>query len=96
MPNHEFTVLANNISVFGQCTAVERLAIALIVFREKYKAENPKGQKINIDISRDVLAIIAEIAKENVIRLLKEFKSEGIIQTEGRKILVKDIKKLVT
>lgn len=96
MPNHEFNVLANNISVFGQRTAVERLAIALIVIRKKYKAENPKGQKINIDISRDDLANIAGIAKENAIRLLKEFKSEGIIQTEGRKILVKDIKKLVT
>jgi len=93
--SHEFTVLANNISVFAQRSAVERLAIALIVLREKFKAETPQGEEISIDISRNDLANIAGIAKENVIRLLKEFKSEGFIETEGRKIWVKDIKKLV-
>jgi len=93
--SHEFTVLANNISVFAQRSAVERLAIALIVLREKFKAETPHGQEICIDISRNDLANIAGIAKENVIRLLKEFKAEGFIGTEGRKIWVKDIKRLV-
>lgn len=93
--SHEFTVLANNISVFSQRRAVERLAIALIVLREKFKMETPEGQEIIMNISRNDLANIAGIAKENVIRLLKEFKSEGIIGTEGRKIWVKDIKKIV-
>src|SRR5476649_2086113 len=37
--SHEFTVLANSISVIAQRTASERLAIALIVLREKYKVE---------------------------------------------------------
>lgn len=93
--SHEFTVLANNISVFAQRTAVERLAIALIVLREKFKTETPEGQKIIFDVSRNDLANMAGIAKENVIRLLKEFKLEGIIGTKGREIWVKDIKKLV-
>lgn len=93
--SHEFTVLANHISVFAQRSAIERLAIALIVVREKYKSETPEGEEINIDISRHDLANIAGIAKENVIRLLKDFRTEGIIETDGRKICVKDIRKLV-
>jgi len=93
--SHEYTVLANNISVFGQRTAVERLAIALIVVREKFKIETTAGQEVIIDISRSDLANIAGIAKENVIRLLKELKSEDIIGTVGRKIWVKNIEKLV-
>ena len=93
--SHEFTVLANNISVFAQRTAVERLAIALIVLREKFKTETPHGQEIILDISRNDLANMAGIAKENVVRLLKEFKLEGIIGSKGREIWVKDIKKLV-
>jgi hypothetical protein len=32
---------------------------------------------------------------ENVIRLLKEFKEEGILETDARKIWIKDIKRLV-
>ena len=93
--SHEYTVLANNISVFAQRTAVERLAIALIVVREKYKAETPEGQEVTIDISRNDLANIVGIAQENVIRILREFKAEGIIETKGRKICVKNIRKLV-
>jgi CRP-like cAMP-binding protein len=93
--SHEFTVLANSISVIAQRTAPERLAIALIVLREKYKEEGLEGNEIILNISRMDLANMAGIAQENVIRLLKEFKAEGILETEGRKIRIKDIKLLV-
>ncbi|EHQ28971.1 Crp/Fnr family transcriptional regulator [Mucilaginibacter paludis] len=93
--SHEFTVLANTISVFAQRSASERLAIALIVLREKYKDGSPANEEIVLNISRTDLANIAGIAQENVIRLLKEFKAEDILETEGRKIIIKDIKKLV-
>lgn len=91
----ESAVFANKISIFGQRTAVERLAIALIILREKFKIDTPENKEIQIDISRNDLAGIAGIATENVTRLLKEFKSEGIISTSGRTILVLDIIKLV-
>ncbi|MGZ3758178.1 MAG: Crp/Fnr family transcriptional regulator [Mucilaginibacter sp.] len=93
--SHEFTVLANSISVIAQRTAAERLAIALIVLREKYKEEGLEGNEIILNISRMDLANMAGIAQENVIRLLKDFKAEGILDTEGRKIWIKDIKLLV-
>jgi CRP-like cAMP-binding protein len=38
---------------------------------------------------------MAGIAQENVIRLLKEFKEEGILETDGRKIWIKDITLLI-
>lgn len=93
--SHEYSVLANNISVVSQGTSAERLAIALILIREKSKAETMAGEEPVINISRNDLAGMAGIAKENVIRLLKEFKAEHIIRTEGRKIWVQDIHKLV-
>jgi CRP-like cAMP-binding protein len=94
--SHEYSVLANSISIFSQGTAAERLAISLILIREKSKIETPEGEETMINISRSDLANMAGLAKENVIRLLKEFKSEEIIRTEGRKIWVKDIAKLVS
>lgn len=93
--SHEFTVLVNGISVIAQRTAVERLAIALIVLREKYKKDGPNEKEIVLNISRKDLANMAGIAQENVIRLLKEFKTEGILETDGRKIKIKDIKLLI-
>jgi CRP/FNR family transcriptional regulator, polysaccharide utilization system transcription regulator len=93
--SHEFTVLANSISVFAQRSAPERLAIALIVLREKFK-DNPTGGKAaELNISRADLANMAGVAEENVIRLLKEFKDEGILETEGRKIRITNIQSLV-
>jgi CRP/FNR family transcriptional regulator, polysaccharide utilization system transcription regulator len=93
--SHEFTVLTNSISVIAQRTAPERLAIALIVLREKYKEDGSDEKDIILNISRMDLANMAGIAQENVIRLLKEFKTEGIVETDGRKIWIKDIKRLV-
>lgn len=93
--SHEFTVLANSISVFAQRNAPERLAIALIVLREKYKDENSNDQKVSLTVSRADLAHIAGIAEENVIRLLKEFKAEGILETERRKINIIDLNLLI-
>jgi CRP-like cAMP-binding protein len=93
--SHEFTVLVNSISVIAQRTAPERLAIALIVLREKYKEEGSEGKDIILNVSRTDLAGMAGIAQENVIRLLKEFKAEGIVETDGRKIWIRDIKRLV-
>ena len=93
--SHEFTVLANSISVFAQRTAPERLAIALIVLREKFKDADPARKEIILNISRTDLANMAGIANENVIRLLKNFKAEGILETQGRKIRIMDINALI-
>ena len=93
--SHEFTVFANSISVFAQRTAQERLAIALIVLREKFKDINSSDKEPVLNMSRADLANIAGVAQDNVIRLLKEFKKEGILETEGRKILIRDVRSLV-
>lgn len=93
--SHEFTVFVNSLSVISGRTAPERLAISLIVLREKYKVEGKDEKDIALNISRMDLASMAGIAQENVIRLLKEFKAEGILETDGRKILIRDIKRLV-
>ena len=93
--SHEFTVFANSISVFAQRTAQERLAIALIVLREKFKDINLNDKEPVLNMSRADLANMAGIAQDNVIRLLKDFKKEGILETQGRKIMIKDVRLLV-
>ena len=90
--SHEYAVLTNNIAVFTQRTARERVAITLIVLREKYKNEEANEDTINI--SRSDLSNMAGIAKENLVRILKEFKTLGILYTEGRKIMITDIRML--
>ncbi|MFA6059141.1 MAG: Crp/Fnr family transcriptional regulator [Taibaiella sp.] len=95
MLSHEFTVLANSITIFAQRPVRERLAIALIVLREKFKKGTPEGQPIAINISREDIASMAGTTRENVVRLLREFKDDKLIETQGRKIRVLDIKKMI-
>lgn len=95
MLSHEFTVLSNSITIFAQRPVRERLAIALIVLREKFKKGTPEGQPIVINISREDIASMAGTTRENVVRLLREFKDDKLIETQGRKIRVLDIKKMI-
>lgn len=93
--SHEFTVFANMISTLMQHSASERLAISLIILREKFKEGQQEGGDILINISRSDLGAMAGLAAENVIRLLRDFKSQKIIEIEGRQIIVRDIRALV-
>jgi CRP-like cAMP-binding protein len=94
--SHEFAVLANSISVIGQKSVRERMALQLIVLREKYKVNFQPGSSVEINISRDDLAGIVGTARESVVRILTEFKEAGILATKGRKIIVHDVTKLIT
>lgn len=92
---HEFAVLANSLSMFAQKSVRQRLALQLIVLREKYKVNFQPDMPVAINMSRDDLASLVGTARENIVRLLGEFKEENIVQTQGRKIFVLDVKKLI-
>jgi CRP/FNR family transcriptional regulator, polysaccharide utilization system transcription regulator len=69
----------------------ERLAEALLNLHAKYKSGNdPKNNSINL--SREDLAKMIGSATETVIRLLSEFKDEQLIQIDGRRISLLNIK----
>jgi CRP-like cAMP-binding protein len=93
--SHEFAVLANSITLFAQKSVRERLALQLIVIREKYKVDFEPGMPVEINMSRDDLASLVGTARENVVRMLSEFKEEGTVTTKGRKIIVLDVKELI-
>lgn len=94
--SHEFAVLANSLSVFSLRTVRERLALQLILIREKYKENYMDGMLIEISISREDLASLVGTARENIVRVLSEFKEENILESKGRKIMIKDVNRLIT
>jgi CRP-like cAMP-binding protein len=94
--SHEFAVLANSLTLFTQHPVRERLALQLVVLREKYKVNFQPGEPVVINMSRDDLASLVGTARENVVRILTEFKEEGVLETKGRKIIVLDVRKLIS
>ena len=93
--SHEFAVLANSLTLFSRKSARERLALQLIVLREKYKVNFKPGMPVEINMGRDDLASLVGTARENVVRILSEFKEAGILTAKGRKITVTDVSKLI-
>jgi CRP-like cAMP-binding protein len=93
--SHEFFVLANSIALFAQRSVRERFAIQLVLMREKYKENFIPGMSVEINMSREDLASLVGTARENILRVLRDFKEEGILETKGRKIIIKDIGKLL-
>jgi CRP-like cAMP-binding protein len=93
--SHEFAVLINSLVLFAQRSVRERLALQLVVLREKYKENFQPGMPVAINMSREDLANLVGTARENVLRVLAEFKEKGILQTKGRQIIVLDVQKLI-
>jgi CRP-like cAMP-binding protein len=93
--SHEFAVLANSLTLFTQRSVRERLALQLVVLREKYKVNFQPGNPVEINMSREDLASLVGTARENVVRVLGEFKEGGMVETKGRKIIVLDVKRLI-
>lgn len=87
--SHEFGVLVNGLAVLAQKTVRERLALSLLVLRDKYKKENEEMKPVELDLSRDDLSKFVGTARETLVRLLHDFKEEGLIETNGRKIILK-------
>jgi CRP-like cAMP-binding protein len=93
--SHKFGVLENIIVAFAHKSVRERLALSLIILLEKFKEEGKENKRTEIILSREDLSNFIGTAVETLVRLLREFKEEGLIETEGKKIRVLDLKKLV-
>jgi CRP/FNR family transcriptional regulator, polysaccharide utilization system transcription regulator len=80
------------ITDIAQKTVRERLAEVLIHLKESFELDNEKF--LQITLTREELANIVGTATESVIRLLSEFKSDGLIELHGRRIKLLDIQRL--
>jgi len=84
---------ANNfITDIAQKTVRERLAEVLLNLKNIFNLD--ADQVLQISLTREELANIVGTATESVIRLLSEFKHDKLIDLNGRKIKLLNIKQL--
>lgn len=70
-------------------TVRQRTAEALLVLHEKLADNDHK-----VKISREDLSNMVGTATESVIRVLSDFKDEGILESKGGNLIINDLKKL--
>lgn len=90
---YELGESSNTITFLAQKTVRERLAEIIILLEQKL-GTNPEGF-IKISLTREEIANLIGTATESAIRLISEFKSDGLIKVEGRNIKVLDREKLI-
>lgn len=71
----------------------ERMAEAILYLKETYGLQED-GKTLNVQISREDFANLVGTATETAIRLLSEFRTDGLIAFDGKKIVLLDIRKL--
>ena len=90
----DLTSMADSITILAQKPVRERLAGALMILIDVYDIGENIEVSDGINLTREDLANMVGTATETLIRLLHDFKDEQLIETKGRKILIKNKEKL--
>ncbi|MDR2121978.1 MAG: Crp/Fnr family transcriptional regulator [Flavobacteriaceae bacterium] len=80
------------ITLLAQKTVRERLAEILLFLENKLGVDNENF--IKITLTREEMANLIGTATESAIRLISEFKTDGLIEVEGRRIKILNHQKL--
>jgi CRP-like cAMP-binding protein len=89
---HELGEANSFITDIAQKTVRERLAEVLLFLLNDFGLDDQHFLKISL--TREELANMIGTATESVIRLLSEFKSDKLVELNGRRIKISDIKGL--
>lgn len=84
---------SNTVTFLAQKTVRERLAEILLLLEQKLGTD-PEGF-IKISLTREEIANLIGTATESTIRLISEFKQDGLIEVEGRNIKILNHEKLI-
>ncbi len=68
----------------------ERIAHQLVILGDKFGVQTPNGVSINLKLTRNEFAQLASTINESLSRHLTEFKSEGLIDLNGKEIIIKN------
>lgn len=68
----------------------ERIAYQLVLLSDKFGVNTASGVSLNLRLTRNEFAQLASTINESLSRHLTEFKNEGLIDINGKEIIIKD------
>jgi CRP/FNR family transcriptional regulator len=92
--SHLFRLLSKELGsaslLAGDHSADERMAAFLIDLGQRYAARGFSGTQFQLSMSRGDIANYLRLAAETVSRVLSRFRSQKLIQVEGRQLEILD------
>ncbi len=86
----EMGLMTEKLTNLAQKSVRERMALTLVMLHDTYGLDAVSNGPVVINLTREDLANIVGTATETLIRLLHDFKDEGLVSTEGRRIMITD------
>lgn len=83
-----YELLSETVTDIAQRSVRERTAATLLMLKDTYGLDSVENGELDINISREDMANMVGTATETLIRSLQQLKSEGLIETKGRRIRV--------
>lgn len=84
--------LVERLSIGNSDAKVAGMLLSLV---KEFGEDTPEGTVLTLTMNREEMASLAGIARETVIRKMKEFQREGILEDRGnRRIMIKSVDKL--
>lgn len=83
--SHEFAVWVNNINVFARFPVKSRVALGLLILKEKFRTKDKSNE---VTLSRSEFASYIGTVKEMVVRVVQEFRARKIVETKGSRIKI--------
>lgn len=66
----------------------ERIAYQLVVLSDRFGVQTSRGMSLNLKLTRNEFAQLASTINESLSRHLTEFKNEGLIDLNGKEIII--------
>lgn len=87
----DMSSMQDRINGFQNKSVRERVAYLLLDLSERYGVDTQDGRRLGIHLSREEMASMLGIATETLIRELSQLKEEGVIEQEGKAIILLEV-----
>ena len=86
--SRELKAFGDKLVEISAYSAKERMARVLLELAQAFGRETPEGLDIGVELPRGEIAEMAGVTTETTVRILSEFKDQGILALPGRRIVI--------
>lgn len=90
----DMAALQDRVNGFQSKNVRERVAYMLIDLAERYGSDSKEGRRLGIQLSREDMASMLGVATETLIREISQLREEGVIDQDGKTLILVDTKSL--
>jgi len=90
----DMAALQDRVKGFQSKNVRERVAYMLVDLADRYGSDSKEGRRLGIQLSREDMASMLGVATETLIREISQLRDEGVIEQDGKTIVLTNAQSL--